>query len=74
MIVYCRDRSMKLPRKSKKEVFVSKLARIPPFQSARLDNIPSMCNTMYSESEERKAVINNVISDIKTPGRTWLAY
>lgn len=75
MIVYCSDRSMRLPRRARKQAaHVSRLAKQPPFQSPRLDNIPSMCNNMFDAAKEKKELLDSVISNIKTPGRVWLVY
>lgn len=75
MIVYCSDRSMRLPRRARKQAaHVSRLAKQQPFQSPRLDNIPSMCNNMFDAAKQRQEMMDSVISNIKTPGRVWLVY
>lgn len=75
MIVYCKVNSVPKSRRAKKAPpFVSKIPKVPAFQTSRLDNFPSMCNTMFHEVKEQREMLESVISNIKTPGRTWLVY
>lgn len=75
MIVYCKVNSVPKSRRAKKAPpFVSKIPKIDAFRTPTLDNFPSMCNTMFHEVKEQREMMDNVIKDVNTPGRTWLVY
>lgn len=75
MIVYCKVNSSPKPRSRRKlQPFVSKIPNVPAFQTSRLDNLPSMCNTMFQQVKEQREMMEHVIKDVKTGGRTWLVY
>lgn len=75
MIVYCKVNSAPKTRRGKRvPPFVSKIPKVPAFQTSRLDNFPSMCNTMFHEVKEQREMLESVIRNIKTPGRMWLVY